>query len=68
MNCSCPVKNLSISEQTQEITKISKCLGSPPPPYWLYYNTTYHSKQFLVASLVFSDGIVHFLKIEKKVC
>ena len=39
--------------------------------YWvyiiIYYITTCHSKQFLVASLVFSDGIVHFLKIEKKV-
>ena len=61
----------------QEITKISKCLGSPPNTlslviymyigifcYWVVLQTTCHSKQLPVGLTVLSDGMVHFLKIE----
>ena len=36
--------------------------------YWVYYSiTTCHSKQLPVGLMVLSDGMVHFLKIEKKI-
>ena len=66
-----------ICSNCQEITKISKCSGSPRT-LWLplvirdilllgiiTWFTTCHSKQLLVGLMVLSDGIVHFLKIEK---
>ena len=36
--------------------------------FWVLLHYNIHSKQFLVDSVVFSDGIVYSLKIEKKVC
>ena len=33
----------------------------------LYYMKTRHSKQVLVGLSVFSDGVLHFLQIKKKV-
>ena len=60
----------------QEITKISKCLGSPPNtlPLVIYigifcYRVLLHynmsCKTIAVGLMVLSDGMVHFLKNEK---
>ena len=52
----------------QEITKISKCSGSPEHSAIGigYYYITCHSKQLPVGLMVLSDGMVHFLKIKIK--
>ena len=71
---------LKLSRNNQNI-KMLEILGVPPPPpehsaigniqgYFVtgyYYITTCHSKQLPVGLEVFSvsDGMVHFLKIEK---
>ena len=60
----------------QEITKISKFLESPEHSaignihrdmLLLGIISTCHSKQLPVGLIVLSDGMVHFLKIEKKI-
>ena len=64
---------LKLSRNNQNI----KMFGVPPEHsaignihrdillFGYYYITTYHSKQLPVGLMVLSDGMVHFLKIEK---